>query len=284
VPVIGLSFNDGLRVEQAARAGESASVELQAHVAEGRPRTVMATLHGATGDAYYLVSAHGDSDSGGPGADDNASGVAVVLELARVLRGGRESGPVARLPFSVRFVIWGQEYRSAHAFITREGEALGKCLGVINIDEAGTGASRDAIYAEGNDVPWNERLLRTFERVGRDYLGPAGFWPEFATNPTQGGSDAYAFLPVAYKGEGWTSREIPATTIFTAAWDHPEQLVQRPGWMTNTGSPTTVAIDYSRYYHSSGDVPDNTTEREPQNMVRAVRLIGITLWRLASSS
>jgi hypothetical protein len=149
--------------------------------------------------------------------------------------------------------VWGKEFHSAHAFITREQAALSRCLGVINIDEAGTGAEREAIYAEGNDIPWNRTLLRAFEEVGRAYLKRDGFWPEFATNPTQGGSDSYAFLPRAHKGEGWTPLEIPSTTIYTAAWDRPERLAQTPGWMTNTNSPATVAIDYSRYYHSSGD-------------------------------
>ena len=41
-----------------------------------------------------------------------------------------------------------------------------------------------------------------------------------------------------------------------------------------------MKIDYSLYYHSSGDTPENTTEREPQNMVRAVKATGIALIRL----
>ena len=40
-------------------------------------------------------------------------------------------------------------------------------------------------------------------------------------------------------------------------------------------------MDDSAYYHSAGDTPENTTEREPQNMVRAVKAAGLALLRLA---
>ena len=58
-------------------------------------------------------------------------------------------------------------------------------------------------------------------------------------------------------------------------------LDQTPGWAGGPGDPSKVTIDYSAYYHSAGDTPANTTEREPQNMVRAVRLAGLALLRLA---
>jgi Zn-dependent M28 family amino/carboxypeptidase len=49
---------------------------------------VIATLSGKSlADERVLVVAHFDSVSTSPGADDNASGVAVLLELARVLSG-----------------------------------------------------------------------------------------------------------------------------------------------------------------------------------------------------
>lgn len=50
----------------------------------------------------YLVSAHMDGRGGGEAADDDASGCAVVLEIARVLA----SVPTDR---SVRFIFWNNE-------------------------------------------------------------------------------------------------------------------------------------------------------------------------------
>jgi len=57
--------------------------------------------HGAA-DEIIVVGAHFDSVAGSPGADDNASGVAALLELARLLAG-------TALPRSVRFVAFANE-------------------------------------------------------------------------------------------------------------------------------------------------------------------------------
>ena len=281
VPVFAVSYMDGRALASAAQADRTVRVSLNATIREGRGKTVVATLRGEDPNGYYLVCAHGDSDSGGPGADDNASGVATVMEIARVYSALVKAGKVPRPKYSIRFAVWGAEYRSARAFIEREGETLSQLQGVINFDETGTGAERDAIYFESNEVPWNEPMLRTFESVGGDYAGRPGFWTEYTTNPSQGGTDSYAFLPRQYKGTGQTTRQIPSTTIYTAAWDKLAELNQTPGWESKgTPDPRKLKIDYSLYYHSSGDTPANTTEREPQNMVRATKVTGIALMRL----
>jgi hypothetical protein len=280
-PGFNVSYVDGRTLAAAAEAGRSVRVALRSHVREGRPKTVVATLRGTEPEKYYLVCAHGDSDAGGPGADDNASGVATVMEIARVYSALVESGQVPRPRHSLRFVVWGAEYHSARAYIEREGEQLRHALAVINFDQTGTGAERDAIYFESNEVPWNETLLRTFERVAGDYVNRHGFWSEYTTNPSQGGTDSYAFLPKQYKGMGYTSLEIPSTTIYTGAWDSLAELKQTPGWESPAlADPTNLRIDYSLYYHSSGDTPENTTEREPHNMVKAVKVTGLVLLRL----
>lgn len=281
VAVFGVSYRDGERLAKAG-SGVRVRVALSSSVQEARPRTVIATLAGRVAQQYYLICAHGDSDSGGPGADDNASGVATVLEIARVFTDLIRSNQLARPRVSLRFAIWGREYDSAESYVQREGEKLRQCLGVINFDQTGTGAEREAVYVESNDVPWNEPLLRTLARVGDDYMGQPGFWPEFKTSPSQGGTDSYVFLPTRFNGTGSTDFEIPSTSIYTAAWDHLSVLAQTPGWEpAGSGGGNKVVIDYSRYYHSSGDTPENTTEQEPQNMTRAVKAAGLALLRLA---
>ena len=56
----------------------------------------------AGSDESVVIGAHYDSVEGSPGADDNASGVAVVLEIARVLRD-------RPLRLHVRFVAFANE-------------------------------------------------------------------------------------------------------------------------------------------------------------------------------
>lgn len=71
---------------------------------------VIATLPGRVDPSrIIIVSAHYDSFSNqaqtrAPGADDNASGVAVVVELARILKN-------YRFDFTVKFIAWGAEER-----------------------------------------------------------------------------------------------------------------------------------------------------------------------------
>ncbi len=70
--------------------------------ARGRSvRNIVATHHGASGPAV-VVGAHYDTVLGSPGANDNGSGVAGLLELARLLYGRPQAA-------SVRFVAFVNE-------------------------------------------------------------------------------------------------------------------------------------------------------------------------------
>lgn len=97
--------------EYAAASGGRMTVELQSYVQQPAPRipsptritNIVATLRGSVApERVYVVSGHYDSratdvmDATGdaPGADDDASGVAVVMELARVMAGRRPAATV----------------------------------------------------------------------------------------------------------------------------------------------------------------------------------------------
>ncbi len=62
---------------------------------------VMAVKKG-TSSQEIIVGAHYDSTAAGPGADDNASGVAVMLEVAKLVSG-------ATTPYTIRFIAFGAE-------------------------------------------------------------------------------------------------------------------------------------------------------------------------------
>jgi acetylornithine deacetylase/succinyl-diaminopimelate desuccinylase-like protein len=73
--------------------------------ASGPLENVYATKVGTvTPGEMYIVSAHMDGRGDGEAADDDASGCAVVLELARVL-----AMPDVRTNRSVRFIFWNNE-------------------------------------------------------------------------------------------------------------------------------------------------------------------------------
>lgn len=284
IPLFNLSFKNALVLKKTLEAGVPVVVSFSSKVTivPGSPKTIIATLRGAS-DKYFIVCAHGDSDSGGPGADDNASGVAGVLELAHVLNGMIRSGHLPKPAVTIKFIVWGSEIYSTEHYVRTHQETLDNILGVLNYDEIGTGVSRNCIYFESNDVEHNEKLLRTLEGVGEEFVGKKGFWDEATTNPSQGGTDSYVFLP------DWLDRldlpevEIPSVTVFTGAWNELKTLPQTEGWSSRAwkGHPDSVVIDYSAYYHSSLDTPSRTTEKEPFNMVWAVKAVGIALLRLA---
>lgn len=109
--------NEPARLDAAARyievtlAGFGYAVHAQRFpVGHGEARNVEAELPGGGhADEIVVVGAHYDSVAGAPGANDNGSGVAALLELARLLQ---ESKPARAL----RFVAFANEeapyYRS----------------------------------------------------------------------------------------------------------------------------------------------------------------------------
>ena len=286
LPVFGLSYHDGRRAREAlstAGAVPRVAVELVSQTLVGSPRTVVATLDGAGArrDDILIVCAHGDSDSGGPGADDNASGVVTLIEVARALSGAAAEGLLPASRPQVRFIVWGAEYDSTRAWLKAHAAELPRVKAVINYDETGTGAERDAVYYEGNDIPWNEILLRTLEAVANDHAGKPGFPASWTSNPALGGTDAYVFLPKKYQGDGLTEEKIPATTVFSGAWDAPTRVPQTPGWRSKGWREEgDLFVDYSAYYHSSGDTPAHTTDAEPWNMERCAKLVAVGVYRL----
>jgi len=71
----------------------------------GEREQVYCTKIGVTRpDEMYIVGAHMDGRGFGEGADDNASGTALVMEVARVL-----SSPDVQTERSVRFILWNSE-------------------------------------------------------------------------------------------------------------------------------------------------------------------------------
>jgi hypothetical protein len=284
IPLFSLSYSNGTRLKAELAKGTPIVVSFQTKstIAPGTPKTVVATLSGKS-DEYFIVCAHGDSDSGGPGADDNASGVAGVLELARVLNALVRGGTLAQPAKTIKFIVWGSEYSSATQYVKQQANNLEKIRGVINYDEIGTGASRNCLYFESNDVPHNTHLLRTFHAIAEEYVDRQGFWQEATTNPSQGGTDSYVFLPDFLERLKLPPVKIPSVTIYTAAWDEVKTIPQTEGWRSRAwkGHPDSVTIDFSPYYHSSLDLPRFTTDREPFNMVWAVKAVGIALLRLA---
>ncbi|WP_229072411.1 M20/M25/M40 family metallo-hydrolase [Actinoplanes sp. DH11] len=181
--------------EHATASAGRMTVELQSFVQPVSPRipapttitNVVATLRGSvTPERIYVVTGHYDSRasdvldavSDAPGADDDASGVAVIMELARVLATRR---PEATLVFAA---VAGEEqglYGSDH-MAQRYRDAGADIQGMFSNDIVGTGAPGDGsrpdprtvrLFVEG--VPTSETAAQANVRrsVGGENDGPS---------------------------------------------------------------------------------------------------------------
>jgi hypothetical protein len=75
-------------------------------------------------DEMYIVGAHMDGRGFGEAADDDGSGTALVMELARVF-----SGPDVVSERSIRFALWNNEetgFQGAAAYVAQRGPLQGK--------------------------------------------------------------------------------------------------------------------------------------------------------------
>jgi hypothetical protein len=108
----------------------------------GTSQNVVATLPGSS-DEVFVVGAHFDTKGPSPGANDNGTGVAITLELARVLKD-------VETVRSVAFVFFGAEetidrdsdhhhFGSRHYVATLSADELERHSGMISVDMVGYG-------------------------------------------------------------------------------------------------------------------------------------------------
>ena len=72
-----------------------------------------------------------------------------------------------------------------------------------------------------------------------------------------------------------------AVTLVTRAWDEPAEHPRTPGMPGESWRERDlVRVDYDNYYHSAGDTPENTTDKEPWNMGWCAR-VGMLVARRA---
>ncbi|WP_277523259.1 M20/M25/M40 family metallo-hydrolase [Arthrobacter sp. ES3-54] len=167
---------------------------------------ILADTGGGAGHTV-VVGAHLDSVEEGPGINDNASGVAAVLETARWMK---ESGitPANR----VRFAFWGGEedglYGSQHYVDELSQAEIGQTAANLNVDMAASPNGVRSVHdGDGSDF---------------GHAGPAGskaiedilfrYFQENALpaepTPFDGGSDYDAFLSAGIPGGGLFTGDV----------------------------------------------------------------------------
>jgi hypothetical protein len=218
---ISLSFGAQEHMRNALKQGEvriKVSTRVQwSPIAE--ERTVIADVHGSeVAQERFVFSAHLQE----PGANDNASGVAAQLEMARVTASLIRSG--AANPMRTITFLWGNEITSTRRYVTqnpgrRENIRWGLSMDMVGEDTAKTGGTfliekipdPSAIWTRGDDSfsEWGGKPI-SMDQLMPHYLNDVvlGRALEQAatngwvvkTNPFEGGSDHVPFLDAGIPG------------------------------------------------------------------------------------
>ena len=174
--------------------------------AEWKDQSVLVTAHYDHLGRGWPDAHQGDAGSVHPGADDNASGVAVLIELARTLAAGeRPDRTVVFVAFS------GEEagLRGSAWYAEHPGDfPVAKVMGVVNIDTVGRLGStgRVSVLGAGSATEWPHIFRGASFVTGVESVSVSG---------NAEASDQRTFL----------ERGIPAVQIFTG----PHTDYHRPG-------------------------------------------------------
>ena len=128
---------------------------------EPREQVYATKVGSTTPGEMYIIGAHMDGRGGGEAANDDGSGTALVMEIARVL-----ASPDVRTARSVRFALWNNEetgLNGARAYVDQRAALQGieeprgsgrypepKWLGMIQHDMM--------LWDHGNPVTWQQAL------------------------------------------------------------------------------------------------------------------------------
>jgi Zn-dependent M28 family amino/carboxypeptidase len=179
IPVVSITDEAVRLLESSATPAASLSVATEL------PASTFSNVIGQLGDGprVVMVGAHLDSVLDGPGINDNGSGVAAALEVARGF--GRAGAPDG---WALRIGLWGAEEfgligsRAYTATIGEEVEAY------INLDMAGSVNGSTLVYDEADAAPGSERITAAFET----WLADRGHPSERAD--LGGSSDHFGFI------------------------------------------------------------------------------------------
>ncbi len=157
-------------------------------------------------DEEFLMWAH--IDHAMPGAVDNGSGCAVILEVARTLQALIDNGLVPRPKRTIRF-LWLPHVSGLYMYFSRHPEKIGKVRGGISLDSVGISQTRFSNYfapaKPSHSLPsyWSavlENLAGDLaERANRDLLD---YRNQDRLCAPEGSRDEFHMRVVPYNGFG----------------------------------------------------------------------------------
>ncbi len=127
--------------------GDQAEVAVEAESRRGRTENVIAETPGGDPDRIVMAGGHLDSVAGGPGINDNGSGVSTLIEAAEAI-GPKPPGARVRLAF------WAAEelglLGSRHYVDSLDRAAKRRIAAYVNLDMVGSPNAVPELYSDGD--------------------------------------------------------------------------------------------------------------------------------------
>jgi hypothetical protein len=251
-----------------ARLAGGTPVQLQAQVRAGRHEgqygIVTARIRGADprlADQEIVFSCHLDHPH--PGANDNASGCATILEVARTCAKLIREGRLARPARSLRF-LWPPEIEGSTILLNARPDLAGRFVAVVHMDMVGGGPETKAVF----HVTRSPASLPTFVSDVAQAFGE--FVNEQSLAHASGESARYPLV----EPDGGKEPLLARMSEFTNGSDNE---------VFSEGSfriPTIYLNDWpDRYIHTNRDVPGNI---DPTKLKRAAFIGAASAWYLAN--
>jgi Zn-dependent M28 family amino/carboxypeptidase len=202
---------------------------------------VEAELSGS-GEQIIIVGAHYDTTRSSPGANDNSSGVASLLEVARALRNQRPLHTIRFVAFANgEWPFYGTARMGVQVHARRARERGEDIRAMFSLEMLG-------IYSV---APQSQRYPRLISRLYPDTANFVAFVSNFGSRPLLGRSIASFRRQAAFPSEGMAAPEPIMRYIrrsdHSAFWDFDYPAIM----ITDTGG-----FRYD-YYHSSLDTPEH---------------------------
>ena len=238
IPVVGASFDDGVRL---AQPGTVARVRVEAARDVTQHNVIAESVEGDPNNVV-IAGGHLDSVQRGPGINDNGSGSAVLLEVARQMA---KVKPRNRL----RFAWWGAE----------EAGLVGSTAYVASLSEAER--AKVALYLNFDMVGSPNHVFFIYDGDNSDGVG-AGPGPDGSAAIEKVFERFYTLRNLPYKGTDFTGRSdygpfvavgIPSGGLFTGA-EGVKSAAEAAVW------GGTAGIAYDPCYHLACDTFANNND------------------------
>ncbi|HII61591.1 DUF4910 domain-containing protein [Pyrococcus horikoshii] len=220
-------------IEKSKKGGVEVEVSVKTEI---KDRETLPLLYAKIGEPPYLLfSAHICHPK--PGANDNASGSAMLIELARILKGNE-----GRIGFAF---LWIPEYHGTQAFIPKVN--LNEIYANINLDMVG-----------GSEDRSNSTIMLVRTPLSRFSLVP--------------GVLELFLKEVNAEGKSFSGSPLPSVKFK----EYPYEMGSDHDIFNFYSIPGVMPITWpDRYYHTSADTPEKLSLRTLSIIGRAVVATGL---------